>query len=243
MHIAPTRVRRSAGQSGSGWRVRALRGIALHCIVRRKERSWERSRHACVAPQPVPRRGFCEDRLLQTGSCYQLPEAPPPPKDPPPPPKPPPNPPPPENSPKLPPPQPLNPRGELRPPPAIPASPIAMISTMTAATMARIKPDERASTKAITLPMEPPFQWWPTMAAVRIPTTTARNNMPKPLSVLLPTGTVFRSGGVYVPSIVPSTALTPAVMPPEKSPVLNRGTISSRMMREDLASVSVPSSP
>src|SRR3989454_7718773 len=196
MHIAPTRVRRSVGQSGSGWRVRALRGIALHCTVRRKERSWERSRPACDVRPPALPLGFFRGRRLKTFSSHQLPEAPPPPKPPPPPLKPPPNPPPPENSPKLPPPQPPNPRGELRPPPAIPASAIATISTMTAATIARITPDERASTKAITLPMEPPFQWWPTMAAVRIPTTTARNNMPKALSVLLPVETGFRSGGV-----------------------------------------------
>src|SRR2546422_9736390 len=114
-----------------------------------------------------------------------------PPKPPPPPLKPPPDTPPPENPPRFPPPQPLPQPAEylrLLPPDIAPKGRVTTM-TMTAATRASIQPGERASTNAMTLPMELPFQRWPIITAVRIPTTTAREKIPQGL----PSGAALRS--------------------------------------------------
>ena len=49
--------------------------------------------------------------------------------------------------------------------------------------------------------------------------------------------------GSFSPSITRIIRLTPAEMPPAKSPVLNFGVMSSSMMRLVVASVSAPSRP
>src|SRR6185437_4187584 len=193
--------------------------------------------------------------------AYQLPDAPPPPKLPPPPPlslepEPPPlQPPPPPDQPVD---QPPSPRPALRPyrpafwfiPPIASAKKVTADMMTPASTPAAIEPSRNQTSTATA----PPAVADPTSRPSRrrdtapMPKTAISVNGLNGLRKVIqassePCEASGRGAGSGSPSTTPIIRERPAAMPPAKSPVLKRGTITSSMMRRAVTSVSAPSRP